>query len=105
MLTAEQVARRVVRELAAGARLQTRDSIPCDLNSTVESQLGSGAQITSFGSDSHLRAISSLGVFDIGPHAWTLREVPPGVSAAEVQSRIGITLLCGPDLIDVPIDL
>lgn len=104
MLTAEQVARRVARDLAAGARTQPWDSLPPELRATLEAQLGNSLQVISFGFGSRLRAISTLGVFDIGPTSWTLREVPPGVSAADVQTRVGTTLLCGPDLIEVNVD-
>jgi len=104
MLTPEQVARRVARELAAGATVRTAESIPLDLRARLEAEFGPSARLLSCSGHGGLRLVSPLGVFDLTPDAWRLREVPPGVSAAEVQARICTPLLCSPDLAEVRVD-
>jgi acyl CoA:acetate/3-ketoacid CoA transferase beta subunit len=84
-----------------GARLLARDSIPPELRQRLDAELGSTAQALSVVGAITVRVVSQLGVFDVTSDAWRLREVPPGVSAAEVQARISTPLLCGPDLAEV----
>lgn len=100
MLTSEQVARRVARELAGGASERTPESIGNDLRGRLDAEFGASARLLSTANDDEIRVVSPLGVFDVRIAAWRLREVPPGVSAADVQACIGTPLLCGPDLIE-----
>lgn len=104
MLTLEQVGRRVARDIAGGATVRTRESIASDLRSRLEAEFGATAQLLSVAGSMAVRVVSPLGVFDLTADAWRLREVPPGISAAEIQARIGTPLLCGPDLAEVRVD-
>ncbi len=44
------------------------------------------------------RIITDLGTMDVTPGGLVLREVAPGLSAADVQAKTGARLLAGPDL-------
>lgn len=100
----QQVAHRVAREIATGASLRTGESIPFDLRSRMEAEFGPTAHLLAVAGSSAVRVVSTLGVFDLTSDAWRLREVPPGISAAEVQARMATPLLCGPDLAEVRVD-
>lgn len=104
MLTAEQLMRRVAREVANGARVRSREAFSSELRASIEAELGGSAQLLSHSNPAVTRVISAFGVVDITHDAWTLREVPVGVSAADLQARVRIPLLCGPDLAEIALD-
>ena len=104
MLTAEQVMRRVARELANGACVRAKETVSSELRASVEAELGSSAQLLSHTNVTVTRVISAFGVIDITHNAWMLREVPAGISAADVQARVRVPLLCAPDLAEIALD-
>lgn len=98
LLSAEHIARRVAHEVAHGAAQRRVDSLPREVRSVVESHLGASCQALSLGSNTDLRVVSAFGVIEFTQGLWILREVPPGVSAAEVQAHVPVPLMCAPEL-------
>ncbi len=103
MLTAEQVARRVARELDAGGTRCAPDALPTNLRLVLERDFGD-AQLIAHSVPTTLHLISALGVIEVSDATWILREVPPGISAADVQARVSVPLLCAPTLAEINLD-
>lgn len=49
------------------------------------------------------RIVSTWAVLDVAPEGLVVRQVAPGTSAREVQDRIAVPLLAGPDLERIPV--
>lgn len=49
------------------------------------------------------RVVTELAVLDVTPDGLVVRQVAPGVSARDVQERVSVPLLAGPDLDRIPI--
>jgi len=101
LLGADHIARRVAHEVALGAVPRRVDGLPREVRSLVESHLGANCQALSLGNDGDFRVVSRYGVIEFTQGLWLLREVPPGVSAAEVQAHVPVPLMCAPDLAEI----
>lgn len=101
LLGAEHIARRVAHEVSLGGAPRRVDSLPREVRSVVEAHLGANCQALSLGNSGDFRVVSRYGVIEFTQGFWLLREVPPGVSAAEVQGHVPVPLMCAPDLKEI----
>jgi acyl CoA:acetate/3-ketoacid CoA transferase beta subunit len=101
LLGAAHIARRVAHEVALGAAPRRIDCLQREVRQVIETHLGADCQVLSLGNDTKLRVVSSYGVIEFSQGLWLLREVPPGISAAEVQAHVRVPLMCAPDLAEV----